>query len=339
MKKLSLFNKIIYLVNNIFALLLLLSIAIPFIEPNSFALISILSLAVPILIFAHLMFIVYWILNGVKKQLILSASCILLTIFFSFFPYKFNDKVIKDDDSIAVMSYNVHLFNLYGDLEKDNIPMNISDFVTLNNPDIVTLQEYADEQIDLFDFPYKYIELGRKKKFGQAIFSKYRIINSGSLHFENSFNNAIFADIIIKKDTLRIYNIHLESFGIKVNNINLNEKDSKKLLHRLTRAFRKQQGQVEKFIKHRDNCSYKIITCGDLNNTAYSWAYHNVRGNYKDTFFEAGKGFGKTYSFQNYPLRIDFILVDEKIQVNEHKNFDVKLSDHEPILARLSLPL
>jgi len=337
LKKLSLLNKIIYLINNVFALLLLLSIVIPFIEPSSFPLISVLSLTVPILIFAHLLFIVYWILSGVKKQLVLSASCVLLTIFFSYFPYKFNDKVIKNDDSITIMNYNVHLFNLYGSLEKKNIPLNISDFVALNNPDILTFQEYADEQINLFDFPYKYIELGKKKKFGQAIFSKYRIINSGSLDFENSFNNAIFADVIIKNDTVRIYNIHLESFGIKVNNLNLNEKESKKLLHRLSKAFLKQQGQVEKYISHRENCNYKVIACCDLNNTAYSWAYRNLRGNDKDTFLESGIGFGKTYSFQKYPLRIDFILVDEKIQVNEHKNFDVKLSDHEPILAKLSL--
>lgn len=337
MKKLSLLNKIIYLINNVFALLLLLSIVIKFIQPKSFPLISVLSLTVPILIFTHIIFIIYWIISGVKKQLLLSAICILLTIFFSYFPYKFNGKVIKGEDSITIMNYNVHLFNVYGSLDNENIPLKIADFVRLNNPDIVAFQEYADDEINLFDFPYKYIELGTKKKFGQAIFSKYRIINKGSLHFENSSNNAIFIDIVKQNDTLRVYNIHLESFGIKANNINLTEKDSKRLLYRLSTSFVKQQAQVEKFISHSETCKYKIIACGDLNNTAYSWAYRNIRGNYKDTFLEAGKGFGKTYSFAKYPLRIDFILVDEKIKVYEHQNFDVKLSDHEPILAKLSL--
>ncbi len=235
------------------------------------------------------------------------------------------------------MDYNVHLFNVYGSLANDSIPLKISEFVAANNPDIVTFQEYADEEINLFDFPYKYIELGNKKKFGQAIFSKYRIINKGTLQFENSFNNAIFVDIIKLNDTLRIYNLHLESFGIEVNSINLNEKESKRLLHRLSTSFVKQQGQVEKFISHRENCNYKVITCGDFNNTAYSWAYRNIKGNSNDTFLEAGQGFGETYSFQQYPLRIDFILVDKRIKVNEHQNFNVNLSDHEPILAKLSL--
>ena len=337
MKKLSLLNKIIYLINNVVALLLLLSIAIPFIQPKSFPLISVLSLAVPSLIFAHLLFIVYWLLSGFKKQFLLSFICILLTISFSYFPYKFNGKKIKDDNSFTILNYNVHIFDIYGMLDTENVPLKISSLIKRNKPDIVAFQEYADDQVNLFDFPYKHVVTGTRKNFGQAIFSKYPIINRGSLHFLNSSNNAIFVDIIRKNDTLRIYNLHLESFGIKVDNINLNEKDSKKLLHRLSRSFVKQQRQVENFIRHRDSCNYKIITCGDFNNTAYSWAYRNIRGDAKDTFIEAGKGFGKTYSFQKYPLRIDFILVDEEIEVNEHQNFDVKLSDHEPVLAKLSL--
>jgi len=62
-----------------------------------------------------------------------------------------------------------------------------------------------------------------------------------------------------------------------------------------------------------------------------------VKGDFTDTFTEAGKGFGETYSFFKYPLRIDFILADKKFKVNHHQNFDKDLSDHEPILARLSL--
>lgn len=337
MKKLSLLNKIIYLINNIFAVLLLLSIAVPFIQPKSFPLISVLSLAVPILIFVHIIFIAYWILSGVKKQFLLSSICILLTIIFSYFPYKFNSNTKKDDNSFTILSYNVHLFNIYGPLETENIPLKISSLISRNKPDIVTFQEYADDQLDLLDFPYSHIVTGTKKNFGQAIFSKYPIINKGSLDFLNSSNNAIFVDIIKEQDTLRIYNLHLESFGIKVDRINLNEKDSKRLLHRLSSSFVKQQRQVENLLRHRENCKYKIISCGDLNNTAYSWAYHNIKGDSKDTFFESGKGFGGTYPFQRYPLRIDFILVDDKIEVNEHQNFSVKLSDHEPILAKISL--
>ena len=78
------------------------------------------------------------------------------------------------------------------------------------------------------------------------------------------------------------------------------------------------------------------IKCGDFNNTAYSWAYHKLKDDLRDTYLTSGKGFGETYSFNKYPLRIDFILSDKKFKINSHQNFDIRLSDHEPIMARLS---
>jgi hypothetical protein len=53
-------------------------------------------------------------------------------------------------------------------------------------------------------------------------------------------------------------------------------------------------------------CEYPIIICGDM--TAYSYVYRNIKGTLKDSFEEAGKGFGATYKFKYYPTRIDYIL-------------------------------
>jgi len=337
MKNLSFINKLMFIINNIFALLFLASFAIPFISPKTLPVLSVLSLAVPLLLFIHVLFILYWWLVGVKKQFLLSALCILLAIFFSYFPYKFSEKNVISGNNFSVMNYNVRLFNKYQWIEDDNIPQKISEFIKHNNSDILTLQElYPSTDINI-DYPYKYIEYrGNKKNFGQAIYSKYKIINKGSLDFTHSNNNAIFADILRGNDTIRIYNLHLESLGIIPNKDYLGEKDSEKMIKRLSNSFVKQQDQVEKFNTHRDQCKYKIIISGDFNNTAYSWAYHKIKSDLKDTFIESGKGFGKTYDFNKYPLRIDFILVDEYFKVNKHKNFDVKYSDHFPIIAKLS---
>lgn len=238
------------------------------------------------------------------------------------------------------MNYNVRLFNRYQWIENKSIPEEISNFINQNELNILALQEFYPSDSLSFDFPYKYVEFkGKKKDFGQAIYSKYKIVNQGSLNFKGSSNNAIFIDIIKNSDTVRIYNLHFESLGVQTKNVdldNLDEQNSKRLLKRLTTAFTKQQDQVEQFLDHKKDCNYKIIICGDFNNTAYSWAYHQVKDNFKDTFLEAGKGFGKTFSFNKYPLRIDFILVDEKFNVNQHQNFNIKLSDHEPVLAKIS---
>ncbi len=337
MKNLSFINKIIFFINNIFALLFLASFAIPFVTPKTFPLLSVLSLAVPLLLFIHILFIVYWLLFGLKKQFLLSAFCIILAILFSYFPYKFNDKKVISGNSFSIMNYNVRLFNKYQWIDDESIPQKISTFIKQNDPDILILQElYPSNDINI-EYPYKFIEFkGNKKNFGQAIYSKFKIINKGSLDFADSNNNATFIDILKVDDTIRIYNLHLESLGIKPNKEFLGEKDSEKMIKRLSKSFVKQQEQVEIFNAHKDQCKYKIIIGGDFNNTAYSWAYHKIKGNLKDTFIEAGKGFGKTYDFNKYPLRIDFILVDNNFKINQHINFDVEYSDHYPILAKLS---
>ena len=57
-----------------------------------------------------------------------------------------------------------------------------------------------------------------------------------------------------------------------------------------------------------------------------------------DTFEKAGNGFGRTFSLKYFPLRIDFILADPSFEVNYFRTYDVKLSDHYPIMTKLSLP-
>ena len=312
---------------------------LPYISPKSFPLLSIMSLAVPLLLFAHVLFIIYWLLAGLKKQFLLSFLSILVAIGLSFFPYKFNSREVVSGSSFAVMNFNVRLFNKYEWITSDDIPAEISNFIKKEAPEIVTLQEYSNNSDFSISYPYEYKKLNRGKKgSGLAIFSKFRIVNQGSLDFENSNNNAIFIDIIRNDDTIRVYNVHLESFGIKPDSVDLNldETRSRKLIYRLKNSFTKQQDQVEKFLEHRSTCRYKTIISGDFNNTAFSWAYRKLKGDLNDSFIEAGEGFGKTYPFNTYPLRIDFILSDKKFKVNQHKNFEIKLSDHEPVMARFS---
>jgi endonuclease/exonuclease/phosphatase family metal-dependent hydrolase len=170
---------------------------------------------------------------------------------------------------------------------------------------------------------------------GWQFFSKFKIINTGSLDFKGTSNNIIFADIIQEKDTIRIYNVHLESLGIKPNEENFGEQNSEKLLKRVTTSFKKQADQTALFIAHEQQWKGKKIVCGDLNNTSYSWVYNQISKDKKDAFIEAGKGFGKSYDYL-FPTRIDFILTDKAAVINQFKTFSIKHSDHFPILARIN---
>jgi endonuclease/exonuclease/phosphatase family metal-dependent hydrolase len=278
----------------------------------------------------------------------LSGLVLLMGITFINKFYKFSAKEFPEDDKdFVVMSYNVRLFNLFKWLDKEDVPGVILGFINDKNPDILCIQEFSSSTvIDLKLYRHKYILMeGNKIKTGQAIFSKFPIISQGNIVFPNSNNNVIYADIKKGKDIIRVYNMHLQSIKITpdVNeiseNINVIDQDkSQMLLIRISKAFKQQQQQAEIFKEHKKNCEYPIVICGDMNNSAFSYVYRNIKGTLRDSFEEAGKGFGETYKFKYYPTRIDYIFADEKMTVKKFESFsDFDNSDHYPIMAKMSL--
>jgi endonuclease/exonuclease/phosphatase family metal-dependent hydrolase len=262
--------------------------------------------------------------------------------------YKFSSVDIpKSDNDFVVMSYNVRLLNLFKWIDNESVPYRILEFINDENPDILCLQEYSNSaKIDLKVYPHRYVLMqGKKIKSAQAIFSKFPIINEGNIKFPNSDNNAIFADIKKGKDVIRVYNIHLESIKISpdVNEISenideINQQKSEALFNRISKAFTKQQQQAEIIMNHKTNCNFPIIVCGDMNNSAFSYVYRSIRGSLKDTFEEAGSGFGKTYNFKQYPARIDYIFADKSMKIKSFESFpEFVNSDHFPIMTRLSM--
>ena len=319
--------------------MLLLSYILPRLEPKSFALISELSLAVPLLIIHNGLFVVYWLLK-VKKQLFLSLLVLILGYGHVSSLYKFSaSKRVKSDSNITIMNFNVRLFNLYNWIVEPDVETEIVNLISEAAPDVISFQEYhPHENVDLVSFPYKYEKLsGSRVRYGQAIFSKYPIVNSGSIEFPETANNAIYADIVKDEDTLRVYNVHLQSLRIDEKVEALDKEQSERLLRRASATFIKQHSQAELFIAHKASSPYRSVICGDFNNSAYSYVYKKIKGDFKDAFEEAGNGFGRTFNFKYFPVRIDFILVDGSFEVNGFKTYSKTLSDHFPIQAKLGL--
>lgn len=339
MKKLNLFDKFLFFLNSLAATTLLLAYILPYIEPRHFAFLSVLSLTVPFLIIINLLFVIYWLLK-IKKQLLLSLIVLLIGFNHVASLYKVSaSKQVEDDLNITVMNYNVRLFNVFKWIPDIDATKEISQFIADQQPDIVNMQEYrTDDGLVLKDY-YRYEAIGGKKiKNGQAIFSKFPIINTGSIEFPNTYNNAIFADVVRGKDTIRIYNVHLQSLKVDANSDPLKNEAAENLFRRVGTTFRLQQAQADMFLDHKAECPYKTIVCGDFNNTAYSYVYKAIKGvDLRDTFVEAGNGFGRTFDFKFFPVRIDFIMVDDQFEINGFKTFDVKLSDHFPIMSKVKI--
>lgn len=335
-KKLGLLSRVIYGINILVALLLLVSFILPFMAPNRFPNLSLLSLAVSPLIVINFLFVVYWLFK-LKRYMLISLSVILIAYFHfgSFFKVSSNENEEEYKNTLNVLSFNVRLFNLYETKESQkNIPETISSYLNKEKPDVLCLQEYNKEmKIDFSEYPYNYIHFRDKNILGHAIFSKYPLINPHFFDFESSYNNAISADIIKGIDTLRIYNIHLQSLSIKASVSYLQEVDNEVLRKRITSRFIKQQEQVETILEHKLKTNHPVIFSGDFNNTPFSYVYHKMSDTMNDAFVEAGNGIGTTYYFENYPMRIDYILASKELNVLKFNTIKKTFSDHYPITA------
>jgi endonuclease/exonuclease/phosphatase family metal-dependent hydrolase len=347
MKNLSRFNKVMYFFNIVLTVLTFLAYVLPFLAPKFFPFLSVLTLVLPLFLIVNGLFFIYWILQ-LKRQMILSGIVLVLGITFvnKFYKFSSTDQAFEEKDFV-VMSYNVRLFNLFQWIERESVKDEMKAFIDEQNPDILCIQEYSETaNVDLRVYKHKFIFMqGNKIKTGQAIFSKFPIIDQGNIEFPESDNLIVYADIRKGSDTIRVYNMHLQSIKISPDVSEMQEhvetidqQKSQMVFKRIGQAFTKQQLQAEILMKHKKECNYPMIICGDMNNSAFSYVYRSIKGNLNDCFEEAGKGFGETYNFKYYPARIDYIFADKSMKVKSFHNFpQFKNSDHYPIVARLMI--
>jgi len=336
-KELSFFDKTVYILNILLGILLLLSNLAPYISPKTFLPLSFLSLVVPFLFIINLPFIIYWFFKK-KRNLILSLSAVLLTYFTfgSFYRFGSSNQTPEHED-LSIMTYNCRDFEFAGRIKGKLTNHKIVDFIKEKNPDIVCFQEFNRQAKKLLpEYTYHYITPYWSGKTVQTILSKYPIIANGSLDFPETGNNAIYADIDYKGDTIRVYNLHFQSFNVIPSRVKSLSRVVKSY-DRMEKTFLKQEEQADIFDQHRNNSPYRFIICGDLNNTAFSNVYHITKGALQDTYDLKGSGFGKTFDLKIVPFRIDFILVDKTMDVITHENFELKLSDHYPVLTSIRL--
>tara|TARA_B100000945_G_scaffold315502_1_gene314790 strand:- start:77 stop:1090 length:1014 start_codon:yes stop_codon:yes gene_type:complete len=334
--KLSFLDKIILPLNLIFLFLQLRDFNLL----PGFLNFYIIDLFFPYIIISNILFFLYWIIRY-KWPFILFIP---FTVFYNNWAliYNFPNNVIRNsNNSSKIMSYNVRLFNKYSWINNTDVPERILRFIDTKKPDLICFQEYSVKDApDFIQYPYKFIH---KTKFGGnsglAIFSKYKIVNQGSISFQDSNNGAIFSDVLIKNDTIRIYNIHLESLRMNLSEKNkLSIDESNNIPLKLNRVFDKQIEQIKLFQAFDKKNFYPTIICTDLNNSQFSEVYNKIRGQKIDCFKSKGEGLGATFSYKLFPFRIDYIFLDQKFKIYQFETFTkVDYSDHKPIMAEFEL--
>ncbi|MFM1878353.1 MAG: hypothetical protein RLZZ241_1219 [Bacteroidota bacterium] len=293
--------------------------------------------------FAHVLWVfnvlllVGWILARSRMALVpLAAVFISLITFENYYRPGVNLSQAHETTGIKVMSYNTHSFELFKWGRDEFKANNMLDFIREESPDILCMQEFSYEarRFLVDKLPYNYISPQNEGKTIQAIFSKYPILSGEVLDFPNTRNSAIFADILMGKDTVRVYNIHLQSYRIEGYRFLIRD-NGFWFMNRLAETSKMHREQVRLLKAHQAKSPYPVMIFGDLNVPPYSTTYRKMKEGLIDTYAERGKGLGTTFSLAGIPYRIDCILVDPAFSVINHQNFDVPFSDHYPITAVL----
>ena len=294
------------------------------------------SLFVPVVIIINFIFFFYWLFNLKWPFLLFILSFLVGYNEWNLF-YKFPSNSLRISGStFSVMSYNVRLFNKYRWIDNPNISSEIEKLILEENPDIVCIQEYSSEmapELKKYKFRYIYPNPSSGGKSAVAILSKLKIKSTGFIDFKNSSNCGIYTDITFRKQNLRIYNLHLESFKLDKIDSMTNSSFSKNFKLKFDEVSSRQIEQID-FFKRADrfNDNPSIIAV-DLNNTQFSETYKILSRKKNDAFHTAGLGLGETYKYSFIPLRIDFLFSDKQFKINSFKVIRKNLSDHYPIIS------
>lgn len=348
--------KILLGINIILAIALLVSYISVNISPADFMLPAFFGLAYPYILLLNFILIIIWAMNFKLEALI---SLIVIAVGFTHLSNYIRIGKAKSDieGSFKVLSYNVRLFNYYEKPVDKESEKKMLDLIKKEQPDIFCLQEYfvqgstsaKDSEVKKalggkYYSHVKFIGISGKRYYGIVTYTKYPIIKRGDIVHPKSSSLSIYTDIIIKKDTFRIYNNHLQSYGLKRIDRTLLEELSamgdnqtmteiKNVSHSLSLGFVKRAEQAEKVKEHIEQSPYPVIVVGDFNDTPISYSYRKIRKGLNDAFVNAGHGAGFTYRGYYPANRIDYLLYDSKFECSSFDIIKVKYSDHYPIVG------
>ena len=336
-----------------------------------------LPLAAFYLFILLVLFIVFWLFVKRGWSLI-SLIAIIITVkpLSHIIPFRSSSQfdVMAKAEDIRVMSWNVAQFDLLYYKKKPEKRDDMMALINKYKPDIACFQEMvaADTLVNLnnsyyrrysffsvfeyaekLNFPQYFFSYDFRndflnhQHFGTIIFSRYPIINKQIITIPPYDYNSNFqyADIVKDGDTIRVFNIHLQSLKFTDGNrafiddptleTKQDIKRSKSVIGKFKHGFLRRQAQVEKVKEEIDKSPYPVILCGDFNDVPNSYAYQTIGENLQNAFAEKGSGLGRTFTSIAPTLRIDNIFVSPSFTVSQFVRLPVMLSDHFPIITDL----
>ncbi|KAA6437117.1 endonuclease/exonuclease/phosphatase family protein [Rufibacter glacialis] len=343
---------------------LLLGVACQYVPPHVFWPAGFIAMSLPGALVLNAVLLVLWVW---QRPLWAFWPALLIFLFWGqytrYLTYNTSEASLAPAEAqIKVLSYNVRVFNVYQHLHAadPSVPEKEMQWVAEHPADILCLQEfYHDKTENTYNSRKRIgkqqdreIYVGKAltndigAEFGLAIFSKFPIIDKGTVTFDRpTKNQVIFVDVKLpSKDTLRVYNMHLESMAIEEKEVAAAvqseaglKTSGRNIARRLKGGFIARSHQVERLLEHIQASRHPVLLCGDLNDLPSSYTYHQLRRSLQNGFEEGGNGFGFTYNGR-LPIRIDNQFFSDRLKLLQ---FDVlnqiQFTDHFPLEATYEL--
>ncbi|RPD44259.1 endonuclease/exonuclease/phosphatase family protein [Paracnuella aquatica] len=348
------------------ALLFLLACYGPYLSPERWWFLSFLGLGFAILLAVLIFFIFFWIVFAPRYMLISLLAMALgwkaITSFITLRPLP--DFVAqKAPDTLRVMHWNVARFLELrrNDNNKSRVRARMLDIIKRQDADVLCFQEfyhstdpqyydnlnYIQQELNYPHVYFTWMEDGGKQWFGQAIFSRFPIVDTAKLVFPKPGlpETLLRADIAFGGDTVRVMTTHLQSVQFKKEDYESLEEiksredsmlqNSRSIFSKLKRAAVIRGEQAALVRAEMERSPHPIIITGDLNDVPNSYTYYTIGKGMQDAFLRKGFGIGRTYSGISPTLRIDYILTSKSFEVVQFQRIVRQLSDHYALVTDL----
>ncbi|SNT14894.1 Metal-dependent hydrolase, endonuclease/exonuclease/phosphatase family [Anaerovirgula multivorans] len=228
-------------------------------------------------------------------------------------------------DTLKIMSYNIHHGrNLFGRYSLDEI----AEVIKNSNADIIGLQEvdngvvrsrfqdqlkYLSEKLSMeYAYGHNYNVLGGM--YGNGVLSKYPIESYENLRLPSGREQRGLLNAII--------NIEGKQLSFLVTHLGLNEQE--------------RQRQVKAVSNYLDTLTNQVILVGDFNTRSNSEEIKLLSKRLIDAAY-AMDNIEPTFDLSVLSGRIDYIFLDQSMDIRNYRVIKSRASDHYPITATFEL--
>lgn len=365
------FTKQFIIICNLFAsTCMLLLYLLPYTNQQHYWFINLFALGFPFLLITQVGFLIFWFFAKRKLVWIPIVSFIVCwSLFINFYGIHLSKpQTSKQASTFRIATNNTHLFNFF-----ENNGM----------LDAQMIQKVKDLQVDLFAaqefvfsldssspitlekikkrLGFQYVVAANDRSFGVhtnikqrneryhpfcvAIFSNHPILRWQKVQTIKEYNHTfLWADVLVGTDTIRLFNIHLQSMHFEkkeyefIEHIDQQDMEevkttSRSIIRKMKTAYLLRSNQAQEIKAEINKSPYPVIVCGDMNDVPNSFSYQTISKGLFDSYAEKGLGIGRTFKYLSPTLRIDYIFYSKEIALNQVQVIRPSLSDHYPVVA------